>query len=281
MNMTNTKQPSKGFSDLPSKRLPSMIIDFFGVKGKRGRPVKSKSRNKANAAVAVQVVAVAALVPGGVSRNPHNNFVIKKTSKTVHGETRTETSVPITGKEYSLLPYVLLQRYMSTTILRGILPEVIDLDEEEEKDDKVEIPAEVKGQKGKRRQWNHPDNWNWLEAALLLTRKIAINNVVSEVPRSTLSRLYKRLQEQDVTHENGQKTKWDELKLGDINNCRHDIINTKRGSKGLQLLYQEEIFDKASGRGAGEEGTIHNNQAPPDDNSLSEAMSQLYFYYTG
>eukprot|EP00957_Ditylum_brightwellii_P074050 5626649-Ditylum_brightwellii.AAC.1 len=61
MNMTNRKQSSKGGSDLPSKRPPSMITDFFGVKHNRGRPVGKKSRNKAKAAVAAQVVAVAAL----------------------------------------------------------------------------------------------------------------------------------------------------------------------------------------------------------------------------
>eukprot|EP00957_Ditylum_brightwellii_P005790 441321-Ditylum_brightwellii.AAC.1 len=58
------KRSGKEGSDLPSKRPPSVITDFFGVKHKRGRPVGSKSRKKANVTVAVHALAVAALVPG-------------------------------------------------------------------------------------------------------------------------------------------------------------------------------------------------------------------------
>ena len=96
INMTNTKQSSKEGSDLPSKRPPSVITDFFGANCKGGRPVGSKSRKKAKVAVAAQVAAVAASVPEGASSNLHNDFVTKKTSKKFHGETTTETSVPVT-----------------------------------------------------------------------------------------------------------------------------------------------------------------------------------------
>ena len=85
---------------------------------------------------------------------------------------------------------------------RGVLPEVIVLGKEEEEDTKVEKSAEVKQHKGKRRQWGHPDNWKWLETALLLARKIGVHNVVYEVPRLTLSRLHKRLKGQDAIHKN-------------------------------------------------------------------------------
>jgi hypothetical protein len=41
-----------------------------------------------------------------------------------------------------------------------------------------------------------------LEEALLFARKIGVDNVVSEVPRSTLCRIHKKLKGKDITHRN-------------------------------------------------------------------------------
>ena len=159
----NTKQSRKDGSNLPCKRAPSVITDFFGVKRKRGRPSGSKSRRNPKIAVAAQAAAVAASVPEGASRNLHNNFVIKKTSKTVHGETTTETSVPVMREEDGLFAMCVAAGIhehnnsgsgaaasAATLSQRGVLPEVIVVDDEEDKD--VKISAE--GKEGKKTEKN-------------------------------------------------------------------------------------------------------------------------------